>query len=110
MKTYIFATAIAIMLSISLQASTGGKTGTMKAKVHIFQTNTQSVDVYVAKIPGQLVKVTIFSASGTPLMKTRIKKQSSRYLRYYLNDLPEGCYDVKVEQNGEVISEMKIQK
>ncbi|WP_367328059.1 hypothetical protein [Lentimicrobium sp.] len=110
MKTYIFATAIAMMLSISLQASTGGKTGTMKAKVHIFQTNTQSVDVYVAKIPGQLVKVTIFSASGTPLMKTRIKKQSSRYLRYYLNDLPEGCYDVKVEQNGEVISEMKIQK
>ncbi|MEA5109828.1 hypothetical protein SDC9_28171 [bioreactor metagenome] len=110
MKTFIFATAIAMMLSISLQASTGGKTGTMKAKVHIFQTNTESVDVYVAKIPGQLVKVTICSESGTPLMKTRIKKQGSRYLRYHLNELPAGTYNVLVEQDGEVISEMNIQK
>jgi len=110
MKTLIVATAIAMMFSLNLNASPDGTTTKSSAKVHIFQTNTESVDVYVAKTPGELVKISVTSESGTPLIKARVKKQSSRYLRFHMNELPEGNYIVKVEQNGEIISELKVSK
>lgn len=110
MKTLIVATAIAMMFSLNLNAAPDGKNAKSAAKVHIFQTNTESVDVYVAKTPGELVKISVLSESGTPLIKARVKKQSSRYLRFHMNELPEGTYIVKVEQNGETISEMEVSK
>lgn len=108
MKKIFLMCAIAFTMTLSTLAANQEQAETLKTRVHIFQTSVESVDVYVRKEPGQLVKVLITSQKGIPLMKTRIKKQDARYLRYYLNELPQGTYKVKVLQDGEIISEMEL--
>lgn len=110
MKTLILSTAIALMMSLSLSAATDGTKTTSATKVQIFQTNPESVDVYVAKISDDLLKIRIYSESGTPLMTTRVKKQKTRYIRFHMNELPEGKYKVCVEKDNEPISSFNISK
>lgn len=110
MRTITLSIAIALMMTINLSASADGTQPTSPTNVQIFQTNTQSVDVYVAKAAGELVKIKIYSASGTQLMNTRVKKQSARYIRYHLNELPAGTYKVCVEKGDEVLSSLIVSK
>ncbi|MFH1121154.1 MAG: T9SS type A sorting domain-containing protein [Bacteroidota bacterium] len=110
MKTFILATAIALMMSLNLAASTDGTKSNSSTRVQIFQTNLESVDVYVSKNTGDLVKIKIYTESGTPLMTTRVKKQSTRYIRFHLSELPQGTYLVSVEKDNTVLSSMKVSK
>jgi hypothetical protein len=110
MKTLIFSSAIALMMTLNLAAAPDGTKVSSSTKVEIFQTNPESVDVYVAKNAGELVKINIYSESGTRLMTTRVKKQSARYIRYHLNELPEGAYKVCVEKDDKTISSLEISK
>ncbi len=110
MKTIILTTAIALMMTISLSATADGTKPSSPVNVQIFQTNTESVDVYVAKAAGELVKIRIYSESGTQLMNTRVKKQNARYIRYHLNELPAGKYRVSVEKGSEVLSSLIVSK
>lgn len=110
MKTFIFSTAIALMMSLSFTANADGTLPSGNTQVHIFQTNQQSVDVYIAKAAGDVVKIKIYSESGTQLITTRVKKQNTRYIRFHLNELPEGTYRVSVEKDNHVLSSMKVSK
>lgn len=110
MKTLVFTTAIALMMSLNLAASTDGTKSSTATRAHIFQTNLESVDVYVTKDGDDLVKIRIYSESGTLLMTTRVKKQNTRYIRFHLNELPSGTYNVSVEKDKEVLSNMEISK
>lgn len=110
MKSFIFATAIALMMSFSVAASTDGTKSTSATRAVIFQTNQQSVDVYVAKKAGELVKIRIYDESGSRLMTTNVKKQATRYIRYHLTELPSGNYTVSVEKDNEILSSMKVTK
>lgn len=108
MKTLIFSTAIVLMLSLNLVAATDGTKDSSVTKVQIFQTNPESVDVYVAKTTGDLVRIKIFSESGTQLMTTRVKKQNTKYIRFYLNELPKGTYNVCVVKDKETLSSLNV--
>lgn len=110
MKTSVLTIALTLMLSVSLMASTDGTRISKAANVQIFRVNTESVDVYVAKPAGDLLKIRIYDASGTQLMSTRVKKQKTRYIRYHLNDLPDGNYRVSVEKENQVIASMTVSK
>jgi hypothetical protein len=110
MKTLIFSSVIALMMSLSFTASADGTKVSNNTQVHIFQTNQESVDVYVAKAAGDLVRIKIYTESGTQLMTTRVKKQNTRYIRFHLNELPEGNYKVCVEKDNQILSSLKIKK
>jgi len=110
MKTLILSVAIAFMMSLNVAASNEGANDTSATRVKIFQTTQQSVDVYVAKNAGDLVKIKIYSESGTSLMSTRIKKEKTKLIRYHLNELPEGSYTISVEKNNQVLSSLKVSK
>ncbi len=110
MKTLIFSSAIVLMMTFNLAAASDGTKAFSTTKVEIFQTNPESVDVYVAKNAGELVKIKIYSESGTQLMTTRVKKQNARYIRFHLNELPKGSYKVCVEKDNETISSLDVSK
>jgi hypothetical protein len=110
MKTLIFSTAIVLMMTLNLAAAPDGTKTSSTTKVEIFQTNPESVDVYVAKNAGELVRINIYSESGTRLMTTRMKKQNVRYIRFHLNELPEGSYKICVEKDDETISSLDVSK
>lgn len=110
MKTLIFSTAIALMMTLNLAAAPDGTKVSTSTKVEIFQTNPESVDVYVAKNTGELVQIKIFSESGTQLMTTRMKKQNVRYIRFHLNELPKGSYKVCVVKDNETISSLDVNR
>ncbi len=108
MKTLILSSAIALMMMLNLTAYAEGTKVTNSTQVQIFQTNKESVDVYVAKAAGDLLKIRIYSESGTQLMSARVKKQKTRYIRFHLNELPEGNYKVCVEKDNKVLSSLKV--
>lgn len=110
MKTILLTAALSMLFALGVNASADGTSAKAQVRTHIFQTNPESVDVYVAKPAGDLVKIVVSSNSGTPLMKVRVKKQKTRYIRFHLNELPAGEYTVNVEQDGQSISEMKVVK
>lgn len=110
MKRIILSTAIVLMMSLSLSANADGTKTSSATNIQIFQTNKESVDVYVAKAAGELVKIKIYSESGTQLMNTRVKKQNARYIRYHLSELPAGTYKVSVEKGNEVLSSLIVSK
>lgn len=110
MKTIILTTALSMLFVLGVYASADGTSAKAQTRTHIFQTNPSSVDVYVAKPAGNLVKIVVSSNSGTPLMKVRVKKQKARYIRFRFNELPTGEYKINVEQDGQSISEMKVIK
>lgn len=110
MKTLIASITIAIMMMLSLTVVAEGTKVSNSTQVQIFQTNKESVDVYVAKAAGDLVKIRIYSASGTQLMSTRVKKQKTRYIRFHLSELPEGSYKVTVEKDHQVLSSLNVAK
>lgn len=105
MKTLVLTTVLSMLMAFSAFSSPEGFTAANGTTVRIFQTNPESVDVYVSKAPGELVKILVCSESGNTLLKTRVKKQSARYIRYHLSDLPAGSYRVKVEKSGEILSD-----
>ncbi|MBK6347946.1 MAG: hypothetical protein IPN08_13450 [Bacteroidales bacterium] len=110
MKTLFFSSAIALMMMLNLTAKAEGTRVSNNTQVQIFQTNKQSVDVYVAKAAGDLVKIKIYSESGTQLMTARVKKQKTRYIRFHLNELPEGNYKISVEKDNQVLSSLEVSK
>lgn len=110
MKTIILTAALSMLFALGVNASADGTSAKAQVRTHIFQTNPESVDVYVAKPAGDLIKIVVSSNSGTPLMKVRVKKQKARYIRFHLNELPAGEYTVNVEQDGQSISEMRVVK
>ncbi|MBL7904600.1 MAG: hypothetical protein JNL22_06215 [Bacteroidales bacterium] len=108
MKTQILAAVAALFMLLSLSASAEGNKTAPKPNVKIFRNNSESVDVYVAKPAGELLKIVIYSESGTRMMTTRVKKQSTRYIRYYLNELPKGNYKVSVLKDNESIADFNL--
>ncbi|KAF0194822.1 MAG: hypothetical protein FD166_3343 [Bacteroidetes bacterium] len=110
MKTLFFTSAIALMMMFNLTLKAEGTKVSGNTSVQIFQTNKESVDVYVAKAAGDLLKIKIYSESGTRLMTARVKKQNTRYIRFHLNELPEGNYKVCVEKDNQVLSSLKVSK
>ncbi len=110
MKTLILSSAIALMMSLNLVAAPDGTKTSSNTRVHIFQTNTESVDVYVAKNAGDIVKIKIYSESGTKLISTRLKKENTKYIRFKLNELPKGKYKVCVEKENEILSSMLVNR
>jgi|GEM_PF-968904 len=110
MKKLMITSAIALLFALNITAATDGTKLSGQTKVQIFQTNKQSVDVYVAKPQDDLVKIIIESESGAKLMTTRVKKQNARYIRYHLNELPDGNYKVLVTRNNEVLKSFDLTK
>jgi hypothetical protein len=110
MKTLILTTAIAMMMSFNLSAAPEGIKDSANMKVEIYQTNPESVDVYVAKTNDDLIKIKIYTETGSKLMVARVKKQSSRHIRFYMNELPEGKYFVCVEKDNETISKFTVNR
>lgn len=108
MKKLTVATAVALMMILSFTAIAGEQKKSDSPNVKIFRNNTESVDVYVAKPAGELLKIVIYSESGTRMMTTRVKKQSTRYIRYYLNELPKGNYRISVLKDNESIADYNL--
>ncbi len=110
MKTFIFFAALALLLSTAVNASNDGTTTSSETKVHVFQNNTESVDIYLSKNSDESVKIRIESEAGDALLKKSVEQDGNRYFRYHLNELPEGKYLVKIEQAGKVISSTTISR
>lgn len=110
MKTFILFAALALLLSTAVNASNDGTTTSSETKVHVFQNNTESVDIYLSKNSDESVKIRIESEAGDALLKKSVEQDGNRYFRYHLNELPEGKYLIKIEQAGKVISSTTISR
>jgi hypothetical protein len=78
-------------------------------RVAIFMGNKSNVNVKIAKIPGELIKIRI-KEDGKIIYQLRVKKHAITNLKYDINQFPNGSYVFEIVKDKNVIYSTVIEK
>ncbi|MFK5854753.1 MAG: hypothetical protein QM503_01395 [Bacteroidota bacterium] len=78
-------------------------------RVAIFKDNNSMINVKIAKIPGEVIKIRV-KEDGKVLYQQRIKKHAKTDLQYDINQFPVGVYVFEIVKDKEVIFSKIIEK
>ena len=78
-------------------------------RVAIFKGNNSHVNVKVAKIPDELIKIRV-KEDGKVLYQQRIKKHAITDLKYDISQFPNGTYIFEIVKDKEVVFSKTIEK
>jgi len=78
-------------------------------RVAIFQDNDSFINVKIAKIPGDLIKIRV-SENNKVLYQRRVKKHAITDLQYDINQFPIGTYSFEIIKDNEVVYTKMIEQ
>lgn len=78
-------------------------------RVAIFKDNDSLINVKIAKIPGELVKVRV-KENNKVLYQSRIKKWAIANLQYDICQFPDGVYVFEIVKDKEVVFSKTIKR
>ena len=71
-------------------------------RIAIFKDNNSMINVKIAKIPGEVIKIRV-KEDGKILYQQRVKKHAVTDLKYDINQFPNGSYVVEIIKDKEVV-------
>lgn len=78
-------------------------------RVAIFMDNESYVNVKIAKIPGELIKIRVKENNNVLYLK-RIKKWAVADVKYDISQFPEGVYEFEILKDNKVVFTKTIER
>lgn len=78
-------------------------------RVAIFKDNDSFINVKIAKVPGELVKIRVKDANNVLYLK-RVKQYAVTDLKYDISQFPTGTYTFEIVKDKEVVFSREIER